>query len=497
MLRMKREPTLVLALCAWAAVRVFVFSAAFPIFNNVDELAHFDLVGKYARGDVPRGMEPLDAATARVKLLYASPEYLSKPESESGEPLEPPLWTRHIEADDYRLEPYINHETAIINHESTQPPLYYAVAGLWYRFGMTAGLSGGKAAYWIRFLNALLAVPLVWAGYSLARLFDPGGEFLRLGVPLLIAFFPADAFYSISNDALLPLVTGAAFVCLVMIDRGLRGGYFFSIVTGLLVAAATLVKLSSIAIVAVALLVVTLRIFGAVDASDRKKAVNGALVLLAAATVPIVAWGVRNVAVLGDWTGNAAKVEFLGWSLKPLRAIFDHPLFTPAGMLLFWHRVIMTFWRGEFVWHMQMVGSAGWDRFYSISSFAFLLAAAVAPYTWLRSVPPERRRLLWLSLIMTALSIGFLASISIMYDFDSCPYPSRGSPYLTSGRLALGALIPFVLVYLSGLEMLLPGRRLAPARWGVLLAIVVLMTLSEISVSLVAFRSPYNWFHLR
>jgi len=45
--------------------------------------------------------------------------------------------------------------------------------------------------------------------------------------------------------------------------------------------------------------------------------------------------------------------------------------------------------------------------------------------------------------------------------------------------------------------MLLPGRRLAPARWGVLLAIVVLMTLSEISVSLVAFRSPYNWFHLR
>jgi hypothetical protein len=38
--------------------RVFLFSAAFPFFNNVDEQAHFDTVYKYARGYLPREIAP-------------------------------------------------------------------------------------------------------------------------------------------------------------------------------------------------------------------------------------------------------------------------------------------------------------------------------------------------------------------------------------------------------------------------------------------------------
>ena len=34
----------VLLLCLFAAIHVFIFSTAFPFFNNVDEEAHFDLV---------------------------------------------------------------------------------------------------------------------------------------------------------------------------------------------------------------------------------------------------------------------------------------------------------------------------------------------------------------------------------------------------------------------------------------------------------------------
>jgi hypothetical protein len=45
---MRHERKLILLLCAIAAVRVFIFSAAFPFFNNVDEQAHTDLVIKYA-----------------------------------------------------------------------------------------------------------------------------------------------------------------------------------------------------------------------------------------------------------------------------------------------------------------------------------------------------------------------------------------------------------------------------------------------------------------
>ena len=43
--------------CLLAAVRVLLFCAAFPFFNNVDERRHFDLLIKYAEGHVPRGAE--------------------------------------------------------------------------------------------------------------------------------------------------------------------------------------------------------------------------------------------------------------------------------------------------------------------------------------------------------------------------------------------------------------------------------------------------------
>ena len=64
-----RERKIVLLLCALAAIHVFVFSAAFPLFNNVDEAAHFDLVLKYSRGDLPQGIENLSPAVLISMML--------------------------------------------------------------------------------------------------------------------------------------------------------------------------------------------------------------------------------------------------------------------------------------------------------------------------------------------------------------------------------------------------------------------------------------------
>jgi len=47
------ERPLIAGLCIVAAVRIFIFSAAFPFFNNCDEQAHFDMVYKYSRGHLP------------------------------------------------------------------------------------------------------------------------------------------------------------------------------------------------------------------------------------------------------------------------------------------------------------------------------------------------------------------------------------------------------------------------------------------------------------
>ena len=48
-----------------AAVRVAIFTAAFPFFNSVDESVHFDLVCKYSHGELPRGLDRFCAKRRR------------------------------------------------------------------------------------------------------------------------------------------------------------------------------------------------------------------------------------------------------------------------------------------------------------------------------------------------------------------------------------------------------------------------------------------------
>jgi len=91
-------------------------------------------------------------------------------------------------------------------------------------------------------------------------------------------------------------------------------------------------------------------------------------------------------------------------------------------------------------------------------------------------------------------SVGFLALLSIQFDFGNCVNPSRGHPYFTSGRLLSGALIPFALLYVYGISFLL--RRVSAVLPLVVLgAIVVFVTTSEVFVNRGVFASEHNWFH--
>src|SRR4051812_47816274 len=74
-----------------AAIRAFVFAAAFPFFNNVDEQAHVDLVVKYAHAKPPRSIEPFASEAALYFAVYSTPEYFLTPEQYGGE-YPPPHW---------------------------------------------------------------------------------------------------------------------------------------------------------------------------------------------------------------------------------------------------------------------------------------------------------------------------------------------------------------------------------------------------------------------
>lgn len=75
-------------------------------------------------------------------------------------------------------------------------------------------------------------------------------------------------------------------------------------------------------------------------------------------------------------------------------------------------------------------------------------------------------------------------------------FPLAPVAVLSVGRLILGALVPFMIMYLSGLESLLDWLRLSFLRLPLLIILVDVMAVAEIVYSLDVFASQYNWFHL-
>ena len=243
------ERVLILLLCVAAALRVFIFSAAFPFFSNIDEDLHFDLITQYSHAQVPRSFDRLKEETLNWIVPYASPEFLFPPEQFPNGKFPAPLWKEPWS----KVEPEIASTRAAwsseINFQSSQPPLYYALASAWWWIGKHFGLVGLQSLYWIRFLNVPLVAMMVWLGYVTARTIAPERMDLRIGVPLLLAFIPQNVFYAMNNDVLSPLCFGALFLCVLQWLRTNAPSLLLGALTGLAVAATCLTKLSNLPLV--------------------------------------------------------------------------------------------------------------------------------------------------------------------------------------------------------------------------------------------------------
>jgi hypothetical protein len=491
-----QERRIVWLLCLLAAVHVFVFSAAAPFFNNVDEQIHFDLAVKYSQGHLPRSLEPVSTEVVPYATVYGSPEYVGIPTNYPGGQFPPPPWTQPLE----KVRPALVAKTAVwravTNYEAAQPPLYYTLAALWWRLGKVCGFHDGRLLYWLRFLNLLVVATLVWTGFAAARLVFPGRRFLRLGVPALLAFIPQSAFYSIQNDVLSPLAFGAAFILLVRLLRAEIPGVRLGTLTGLALAATFLTKISNLPLLAVSGLVVLFKI-GCLAKSGKLRVAGPALAALTlCAGLPMIAWLAWCKHAFGDFTGTAAKIQFLGWTHKPFSEWWHHPIFTPHGLWTFVSGLMATFWQGEFLWHRQPLASPVVDAIYAISSVGFVGVAVIALLSRSTDAIAAQRQALWFGFWSFIAAVAFLGFLSILYDFRDCFYPSGAHPYFTSGRLMLGALIPFLLLYLYGLDRALGRVKNNWIRPLVLIGMILFMLISEILIDWRLFPNAYNWFHM-
>ncbi len=492
----RHELAIILSLCVLAAIRVLAFSAGFPPFTNIDEQAHYSLVLDYAEGRIPANLERYNPQAGGVIARYGSPEYLASQERFDQGLVRPPLKDLPPELADAIAARATEEWRSRTNLESTQAPVYYAAAGAWYRLGELFGIHDIRLAYWIRFLNVLICGLLVWTAYAFIRQLYPGNLLLRTGVPLLLAFFPQDVFYSINNDVMTPLLYAVAFYSLLRIgleESRTRGPY---LVAGLSIAAVILVKMGNVTILVPMALVILALLRKARSEGRLRETLRLIGLMVGAAIIPIAVWMARNYIGSGDLTGASEKISALTWTYRPLDAIFDHPVFGPAGAWTFISGLIVTFWRGELVWHMVRMAMRSADIFYIASTLLFTTAAVVA-LIWRRGEQPAGERYAgWMGISALAASVGLMFMLSIMFDFGYCFYPSCEAPFLTSGRLMSGVMVPFLVLYITGLDWLMSRARLPISRLWVLLVIVALITASEIAINLPAFHSPYNWFHL-
>ena len=494
--RARHEQIFVIVLCMLAAARVFAYSAAFPFFNNVDEQMHFDLVYKYSIGDVPKEeLANYSRRAAELIVLYGTPEYFRGPASFPDGRIPSPVWKIPNVRSTQEFDRAVSHWQQQGNHESTSFPAYYAIAGLWSAAGRGAGLSGGYFLYWIRFLNVPLFAALVYLAYLIGRSLAPDNSVQRLGLPIVTAFFPQDVFYSINSDVLSPLLFAISLCMLLQLYFGKKSLLYHSL-AGLAVAGCFLVKVSNLAVLVLLGLIVILKNRNLLAEGRLPEYLPRLMVLILTSFVPIGLWLARNFLLFGDITGSAHKAEYLGWTVKPWGQIGDHPIFSISGFLYFLKGITVTFWRGEFVWHLERIELPWMDIFYISSSAIFVGACLIALVSKRAGADKAYRFLLTMSFLTAASSVLLLAALSVAFDFGNCRFPSRESPYFTAGRLILCALLPFLLLYVAGLGRLLSRWKKPAVPLVVLLLIVIVITFSEWMISRHVFLSPYNWFHL-
>jgi len=476
------ERLIVAALCAIAAVRVFIFVAAFPFFNNVDEQSHFDLVYKYSKGRLPAAaLEKFDPNAAQIIVDSGTGEYFN---------FQKESFTKEQLAGSVK---FLSEEN---NRETWSWPVYYILAGLWCRLGIIIGMADLRLLYWIRFLDCFIAAAFVWISWLFSRRVFVSDYRPRIALTLLVAFIPQDIFYAITSDVLSPLVFAASFLMLFEIYLGEKSRvYHFC--AGLLVALTFLTKASNIAILPLAIIVILVKIKQAVSQKRIKQYLPALLVFILAAVLPVAYWLGRNYFLYGDIVGSLASERLRTWTRKPFGEFFNHPIFTPSGLFYFLTETTKRFWRGEFVWKLKEMSLSVMDLIYWLASAVFLAVSFLGLLLERKTMVKSYRFAISCGLLAVVLSFAFLAIMSMRYDFGQCFYPSRKMPYFISGRLIAGVILPFLFLYIDGLWRILSKLRFTNLLLVIIVCLAAAETISEVIISLPAFSSTFNWFHLK
>jgi 4-amino-4-deoxy-L-arabinose transferase-like glycosyltransferase len=280
-------------------------------------------------------IRPLDApdepahlqAVMQVRTQHILPEVHYAPGNPAGKVISPPSdRDTHAYIMKHLSQLPVNDDYVLIPNESTQPPLYYLVAG---SVGHFVPAAPQMVLYVARLVAILFGAATVYFCWLTAREVAPGAPVWAIASAGVVALLPQFCFNSAhaSNDSTISLAATGAFYVWI---RGLRHPEFDRHLfgAGATLGLALLSKLTAVALIPGLALVVLFRIFhvspsisGFGNWLERSlRMVVGAT----AGTLLICAWWfIRNIFTYGEPTGMAVALRF--FARRFTKADFTRP----------------------------------------------------------------------------------------------------------------------------------------------------------------------------
>lgn len=493
----RHERLIVFLLAAYAAIRILFFSAAFPLFNSTDEQVHFDAVYKYSQGYLPeKGLPLVSPECARIFTLYESPEYVTGAAVLRAAHMDRPIATLPPDVQAAKFQLYYSYWLSKKNFEIASPPLYYLLGAVWLKAGSALQLTDWKLAYWLRLLNVVPYIALIFLAYRLVKEIYPEREHLCLFVAALLAVFPQDIFYGINREVFSAPFAGVALLLLALSLRRAARARVYLLAGAFTVGLTFLVDVPN-AVMYLALLGTL--IFWLKRASKEGSLRNGVMVTgaagLLAMSLPAL-WMARNYVSVGDITASPDKIAALGWTLKPWSSLWQHPLFSWGGAGYFLRELMKTYWRGEFLWHGQPLAAGFLDWFLVVTTYSLIVAFVAHFLIRRRSTKDVQWWCDFVAFSLVGAAFLFLAVLSLRFDFGSCFYPSRARPYFVSGRIISGTVLPFLVMFASAFGRLASRIQKWVPPSIAMASVVLFIGVSDIVIKGTVIHSSFNLFSL-
>jgi uncharacterized membrane protein len=320
-------------------------------------------------------------------------------------------------------------DVSAFRYESHQPPLFYALAALVFKFH--------PSVFALRALSALFGAALVPVAFWCAKRALPRRPWLWLGVAAFAAFIPMHLFVagSVENDSLADLVI--SLLLLAVLAR------WYWPALGLLLGLAFLTKvtiyLPAALLVAMAIFLPRKEAWGVVKSRTRLTSAAGALAL---AMIVSSWWFVRNALIYG-WT----DVLVQGRQAEVAGSQTQTGAFGGAELVRFVATSFHSFW-GQFGWMSIPLPERDYRGLIALTALA--AAGWIAILAGCRTQAQSGAARPWLALGLTF--TGVLAG-DLAYNLKFVQ---------PQGRYLFPALVPIAFFYVCGFAALFP-RRVQPA----------------------------------